>query len=257
MNANQDNNKTLLIFASLLSNEYTNKKYGLYFYYTILHIIILFLIVECEFLQKISKSVINSPSEWGYIQKVTHAFNLRVDKNTSAGKIIFIGDSHIQGLAVNEVTKEGINFGIGRDTSKTILNRVHQYQSVQSAKIVVLAFGINDFQHRSSAEMIKNYKSILQAIPKTTRVVINGVFNIDTEHSTIKVTNEDILVFNEKLEQLCKDFKNTTFLSINSKLTHNKELLRGYHIGDGLHLNQRGYEVWIHELKILLSKELT
>jgi lysophospholipase L1-like esterase len=257
MPVNQANNTTLLIFASLLSKKHMNKKYGLYFYYAILHTIILFLIVECEFLQKISKSTINSPSEWGYIQKVTHAFNLRVDQNTSTGKVIFIGDSHIQGLAVNEVSKEGVNFGIGRDTSKTILNRIHQYQSIQSAKVVVLAFGINDFQYRSSEEMITNYKAILEVIPKTTRVVINGVFNIDTDHSAIKVTNEDILIFNGKLEQLTKEFKNTTFLSVNSMLTRNKELLRGYHIGDGLHLNQRGYEVWIHQLKIKLSKELT
>lgn len=214
--------------------------------------------MECDFLKKISESFNGSASapEWGYTQQVNHSFNLRVDKNTSKGKVIFIGDSHIQGLAVNEVSIQGVNFGIGRDTSKTILNRVCQYQSIKSAKAVVLEFGINDFKYRSIEETLKNYKAILEVIPKTTLIVINGVFNVDTLYSPINIKNKDITIFNQKLEQLSKEYSNSIFLDINSTLTQNKNLLKIYHIGDGLHLNKSGYQVWINELKKLLNKEI-
>lgn len=234
-----------------------NKKYGLYFYFFILHTVIIYCIVGGELLKSIFKDI-NSSSEWGYTQQVTHAFNLRVDKNTSKERIVFIGDSHVQGLAVNEVTNRGVNFGIGRDTSKTILNRVYQYQSPKSAKAVVLAFGINDFQYRSVEEALKNYKAVLDAIPETTLIVINAVFNIDTLYvsKNININNKDIQIFNQKLERLSKDYSNSIFLSINSKLSEGNQLRDSYHIGDGLHLNKNGYQIWINALKELLNKEV-
>lgn len=233
-----------------------NRKYVLYFYFFLLHIIIFILSLECDLLNKISEGVSSSSSELKYSQKLTHAFNLRVDKNTSQGKVIFLGDSHIQGLAVNEVSNQGINFGIGRDTSKTILNRMQQYQSIKSAKAVVLAFGINDFQYRSIEETLRNYKAILEEIPKTTLIVINAVFYVDTFSTSINIKNKSVAIFNQKLEQLSKEYSNSIFMNVNPKLTYGKELLTKYHVGDGLHLNKVGYQVWINELRKIITKEV-
>ncbi|MCI2282236.1 GDSL-type esterase/lipase family protein [Colwellia sp. MSW7] len=231
-------------------------KYFLSFYFFILHIVIFTCFVKYDVLHKISYKLDNTPQEWQQTQKVTHAFYLRTDKNLSRGKVIFIGDSHVQGLAVNEVTRHGINFGIGRDTSKIVLKRIKEYQSIQSAKAIVFSFGINDLQYRTSKEIIENYKKIFDSTPKDTIKIVCAVFNIDTGTALLSVNNNDIRLLNNKLAKFSSNYENTTFLNINSTLNHNYELLSQYHIGDGIHLNTGGYQVWIDALKETLTRRV-
>ena len=217
------------------------------------HIFIIVLVIKLGLINKIFKTQV---LEWRYIQKATHSFYLRVDKNTSKGKVIFVGDSHIQGLAVNEVNNQGVNFGIGGDTSKIILTRVKQYQSIQFARAIVFSVGINDFRYRSIDEIINHYKEILDVIPKTTVIIINAVFHIDPLSTSINIDNKDIFLLNQKLESLSQEYSNSIFLNLNAQFTQKNRLLEEYHIGDGIHLNKRGYQVWIKILKKMLDKEI-
>jgi len=71
------------------------------------------------------------------------AFQLRVDKNLTEEYLIFIGDSHIQGLAVQEISSKSINYGIGADTTLGVLNRASKYQSVLTSAAVIFHIVIN------------------------------------------------------------------------------------------------------------------
>jgi lysophospholipase L1-like esterase len=233
-----------------------NKKIAFRYYLLFIHICLIIYFFNYRYFKELTSGFIGSSIEWNRTQQITHAFNLRVDKNTSSGKVLFIGDSHIQGLAVNEISELGINFGIGRDTSNTILTRIKQYQSLRSAKIVVLAFGVNDFNYRTAEDTLLNYKKVIKAIPEKTLVVVNALFYLDSMRSELKVSNSEIALFNDKLEKLTQHFSNSTFLNINKSITDDNQLSRRYHVGDGLHLNENGYQIWINALNKIIRKEI-
>jgi hypothetical protein len=46
-------------------------------------------------------------------QKNTVAHHMRLDRNLTDGRLVFLGDSHILGLDTMQVAPDGVNFGIG------------------------------------------------------------------------------------------------------------------------------------------------
>ena len=93
------------------------------------------------------------------------AFHLRQDQNLPEGLVYFIGDSHIQGLATQSVSRRSVNYGIGSDTTAGVLKRLSKYQSLKNAKAVVLGIGFNDLKERDNIQIISNIKKILDEIP--------------------------------------------------------------------------------------------
>ncbi len=184
------------------------------------------------------------------------AFHKRMDDNLLKGTVVFIGDSITQGLAVSAVTPLSVNYGIGNDTTVGVLNRIGDYHSLNSAKAVVLAVGINDLKRRDPAEILKNYNTILTKIPRGVEVVICAVKPVDWRvRQASGRTLQRIDLVNAGLKRLSDRWPNTQFLTVNDKLADAEgNLVREYHIGDGVHLSAAGYEVWIKELRRVISQ---
>jgi len=85
-----------------------------------------------------------------YHQMVT--FHSHMDGNVPDDSVIFIGDSLTQGLCVSAVACPSVNYGIGNDTTLGVLQRISQYESIQRAKVVVIAIGINDWRFQTAKE---------------------------------------------------------------------------------------------------------
>lgn len=184
------------------------------------------------------------------------AYHKRMDANLLKGTVVFIGDSITQGLAVSAVSPLSVNYGIGNDTTVGVLNRIYQYDSIAEAKAVVLAVGINDLKRRDPNEIMQNYKAILDKVPNWIDVIICAVKPVDGRvRQANGRTRDRINVLNDRLKQLGSERKNTIFVDITSDLLDSTaNLSKEYHIGDGVHLSAAGYEIWIKELRQVISQ---
>ena len=182
-------------------------------------------------------------------------FHTRVDKNIPDNSVIFLGDSLIQGLAVSSVASSAINFGIGADTTKGLIQRIHYYSAISRSQAVVVAIGINDLNRRNNKEIMSNYKKIVSLIPSNVPILFSAVLPIDEEILNTSSFNERIRNLNSELEELCGTSKRLYFLDITTLLNSTEgRLSEIFHIGDGLHLNALGNAVWISKLKDGLNK---
>lgn len=203
--------------------------------------------------RKLNLGLLNPP-EITHFYKEMLGSHLQLDGSVESGSVIFLGDSITQGLNVSAVTKQAINYGIGMDTSYGLLKRVPQYKSLTEASTVVIAIGINDLIRvkRSPAEILKNYKTILENLPKKANVIMQAVFPVDETKGTTG-TNSRIIQLNGMLKTLAEE-KGHTLINIKELFLNNEGNLKEVlHVGDGLHLSSEGYKLWITALNQTLS----
>ena len=183
------------------------------------------------------------------------SYHSRIDKNIPAGAHLFVGDSTIQSLCTSCITPLAINFGIGRDTTAGVLNRLPQYTALQGARSLFLSIGINDFKFRKTDEIIRNYQDILFLVPPDTEVVVNAIWPVNP---TIKKQwlgyPAQIETLNKELEKICSEQRNCHYFDITGHLKDENGFLKeSLQAGDGIHLNKKGYAIVINELKKLYS----
>jgi lysophospholipase L1-like esterase len=219
-------------------------------YLVLVHaLLIAFLFKSSTIKQMFSERDVVSP----YYLQMT-AFHHRVDANLDAGLTIFIGDSLIQGLAVNSVINNSVNFGIGGDTTSGVFKRLPLYRSIAISKRVILAVGHNDLYYESADVSIANLKKIFDSIPLNVEVFICSVFLID-EDVVQKTSNIAIFELNNKIQNLTNDYSHINYIDSNQWAAPLGTLDTDLHVGDGIHLNKRGYELWIAQLKMVLNKK--
>ncbi len=233
------------------------KKKLLVLYLIIIHLLLVVILFKTDVVSQLQIRLgLSEPQEFTRNYHELLAFHKRMDGNLLKGSVVFIGDSITQGLAVSAVTPLSVNYGIGNDTTVGVLNRVGKYRSLNSAKAVVLAVGINDLKRRDPAEILENYNTILTKIPPGVEVVICAVKPVDWRvRQASGRTLQRIDLVNAGLKRLSDRWPNTQFLTVNDKLADAEgNLVREYHIGDGVHLSAAGYEVWIKELRRVISQ---
>lgn len=222
-------------------------------YVLALHVGILWLVYSDDLTDRV-RGVIGIP-----VSKPTHydhmvAFHLRVDQNVPPGAVLFFGDSHIQGLAVSAVSELGVNFGIGGDTTAGLLDRLRKHQSLEQAKAVVVAVGLNDFKFGTIAETYENIIEIIESIPSTTRVILCAVLPVDENIARKEYQNKLISELNSKVRNLAHNYANVDFLDVGTEMSKDGNLLFSNHVGDGVHLNPQGYSIWIAAIKNKLAE---
>jgi len=181
------------------------------------------------------------------------AFHQRIDKNLAPKRVLFIGDSLTQGLAVSSITSNAVNYGIGNDTTVGVIDRLPLYQSIESSELVVLAIGLNDFKYRSAEQILNNFNVILLTLSSARQVVISAILPVD-ESAQQDFKNTEIRQLNASLAELSLNFPNADFVNFSDKLSVSGNLNYLYHIGDGIHLSKAGNDIWINSLKKWLAK---
>lgn len=163
---------------------------------------------------------------------------------------IFIGDSLIQGLVTFSVVDKSVNFGIGGDTSFAVLQRIDEYQSIHTAKSIVMMIGINDLvRGRKESDLIKNVELILKKMGDVP-VYLSAVLPVDEQAGPWSGLNKKIDSVNQQFMNLSENLQNVRFLNSNSVLRGNSGyLLASAHVGDGIHLSPKGYALWVEFLK--------
>lgn len=194
----------------------------------------------------------DSRQSWFYNQNV--AFHRRIDACVSDGAVLFIGDSFIQGLCVTEVTKDGINYGIGGDTTEGVLGRLPFYASLMRARAVVFTVGDNDLHRgRTEADVAANYRKIVAQVPPSLPIFFCALTPyVDApEHAEI---NRGIASLNQTLKELCASDSRCYLVTLDPALGDGRGGLRSeFADDDGVHLNGKGYRLWIEKLREALA----
>ena len=180
-----------------------------------------------------------------------------MDGNVPDNAVIFIGDSITQGLCVSAIATPSVNYGIGSDTTVGVIRRIPFYKSIERASVVVLAVGINDMKHRSNKEILKNYRTIVDLIPKRTPVIFSAVLPLDMKaREKWQGRSQDrIERLNSSIEILSINKNNLYFVDAGPLLMDgNGNLSDVYHNGDGVHLNSKGYSIWNNVLRTGIKK---
>lgn len=186
-----------------------------------------------------------------YFWNVMVHIHSKMDGNVPTNSTIFIGDSITQALCTDSVITPSVNFGIAGDLSPLVLQRIEKYKSLARAKTVVLAIGTNDLNLRLDNQIATIIKKIVKNIP-TADIVLSAVLPYDEKRNAywrVNKRNKRI----QKLNLLLKAIPGIRFFDCGDDLVDSKGNLDvRYHIGDGLHLNTAGYNVYIAKLKEFL-----
>lgn len=232
------------------------KKHKILFAYILfLHILIAVLITKTDLFSIIKEKLDILPSELTKHYKTMTAFHKRLDKNLKPGSVIFVGDSLTQGLAVSSVCNHSANFGIGGDTTAGVLVRLSDYESLKQASVIILNIGANDTKRREVKDILNNYQEILNVLPENIPIIVTAIFPFDGYAERLSKRNIMIKQVNQGLQNLIKEYQHILYFDITKKLSNESgDLKREFHMGDGVHLNKAGYQVWINELKSFLSQ---
>jgi len=161
-------------------------------------------------------------------------------------EMIFLGDSHMEQCEWNEVFPnwKTANRGIGGEGTEGLLARI-AVLSVDQDQTVFLQIGINDLLNDRTPEQVKeSYVKILSLLEqRKIRVVPSLIFYV----RYIPHVNPMVTKLNQSLLTLFRDRK-IEFIDLNPQISENETLLKKYSI-DGIHLNNEGYKIWIHEIE--------
>lgn len=224
-------------------------------YIVLLHLLLVVMVWKSDFLGKLQNRLFDQKEEeLTSFYNTMLSFHLRMDARIEEGAVLFIGDSMTQGLCGSCLSDRAVNFGIGGDTTRGVLNRIVQYRSVSHAKAVVLQVGVNDLFWRDDAALLENYTEILRLIPESTNLIISSLFPVDSTRVEKKsFSNSRIEKINKALHTRCASLKHCTFVEMDNQLRDgNGNLKTEYYLGDGIHLSPAGYGLWEDRLKAAL-----
>lgn len=219
-------------------------------YLAIIHLLLVLVLWKSDFVNKVQNKLgISGSQTLSFYEQMT-LYHQRMDGSIPEGATIFIGDSITQALATAALTQTGVNFGIGTDTTQGVVERLPLYQSIQRSKLVVLAIGVNDiYQQVDHLVTRANYRNILDSIPSDVPVIAASVLPIGAVAERKHFTNADIVLLNSDIEALTHEYPNVHYLDTSENIKDDAGFLQTqFHIGDGVHLSDKGYLVLIERL---------
>ena len=177
------------------------------------------------------------PSPQSYFVQSTHVFYKRLDRQYSHRTVLFIGDSLIQGLAVSEISKDAINFGIGTDTVGNVRARLSDYKSTSNTDCIFIGVGINDLiRGQSLASTLSEFSLLLASLSDHPRVIVGELLPVNSLSAKLKRIAGDISAFNLMLAEEIDKYDNVSLVKqYDIFLNDGNELSTIYHVGDGLH----------------------
>lgn len=163
--------------------------------------------------------------------------------------VALLGDSITEGgLWANYFPNQRVlNLGISGDTTEGMLMRLGSLLAAKPPKVFVMA-GINDLlRGRAPDDVFATYRQILSELDGANRKIYVESTLYVTQPVNLAV-NDKVARLNSQLRQLCEQTRRCTFVDMNTTLAPTGQLTREF-TGDGLHLNQAGYEAWFAQLK--------
>lgn len=199
----------------------------------------------------IIKVVQHENISWGgYYDNVQYeAYTSMFKLNNLKTDIVFLGDSITARGRFEEFfpNKDVLNRGIGSDVSEGVLNRIDEVEK-HDPSAVFLMIGINDLGHSLPIKnIISNVRQVVQEFQDSMPVC--DIY-IQSVLPAVTIDLSSINELNKEYEFLAEEYENCTYIDIYKEFVTEKGKLRQDLIsGDGVHLNGKGYEVWINTIE--------
>jgi len=172
-------------------------------------------------------------------------------------EIIFLGNSITDGGEWSEFLQNDrvINRGISGDVTEGILYRLNEITESKPLQ-VFLMIGTNDLALGSTKEITFNnickiVNEIRNQSPKT-EVIVQSIFPVNSIYEKFSGhtrNTEKIKWINRELSAWCSK-NDIVFVDIFQVLKNeNDDLLNPDYTYDGLHLNGKGYQVWVNKIR--------
>jgi lysophospholipase L1-like esterase len=152
----------------------------------------------------------------------TRSHHRSADALIPRGSALFFGDSLTQGLAVNAVTPNAVNFGIGNQTAAELAEALPAYTSLARAGVVFVSIGTVDV-HRGRTPDIT---AVARALPDVPLVWSGLMIGPDSVNTAIRAA--------------CKAKPRCIFVDTASAR---------HFLADQVHLSTDGYRAWIELLR--------
>jgi len=227
-------------------------------YAVAVHAALVFVIVKSDFTLRVKNFFASPAKELGHSRhyQVMRKVHQSIDGNVPPNTVLFVGDSLIQGLLCSRVADNAVNLGIGTDTTVGVMERLEVYDSVKEAELIVFGVGLNDLflADRSPDQILENYRRMRSLVPEDTAVVFSAILPV-ADPIEGRWLNSEIKQVNQLLEQYCAETDEVWFCAPGDLMVDETgNLDDGLHLGDGVHLNARGNEIWITALKTTIEK---
>ena len=215
-------------------------------YAVCLHLFLGLLIFETDLVPKLKSGSSGEPLSHFQNMLIYHGWG---DDSVPDNAVIFLGDSITQGLATAAVAPHSVNYGIGGETTTQLLEALPSYRSLNRARAIVLAIGINDIVGGKQKGLKERYNKIVGALPRGTPLVWSAVMPVKVA-TWMKMEQSDITEANREIKLLCEMRGNCVFVNTVGLLGDtNGQIVQRYYLDDGVHLSHDGYRQWISALK--------
>lgn len=183
---------------------------------------------------------------------------------------VFLGDSITDFYDLDNyfdnkysIVNSGINGNRVDDILKNMNDRVYRYNPSD----VVILIGINDILYKNSSidEVTKKIEKLTKQIKKHNsycNIYIQSIYPTNDkwkkEHNNSvpdeSILKEKILKINKNIKKYCKE-NNITYVNVHDSLVNKDGYLDKEYTNDGLHPNEKGYEIITKIIKKEVFKE--
>jgi lysophospholipase L1-like esterase len=172
------------------------------------------------------------------------------------GRVIFFGNSITQGGDWAKLTGDStvINRGIGADLVSSLLGRVADVMRRKPSRLFVL-IGINDISKDiPDAVIVAEYRALLDRVRSGspgTRIFVQSILPLNPTVKNFPQHYDKqghVVAVNRALRRLAKE-QGATYVDLWPLFLDGAGHLDARLTGDGLHLNQTGYERWVAYLR--------
>jgi lysophospholipase L1-like esterase len=223
-------------------------------------IILAFILMATEFLAQSAK---DSTKSFNRNPNYELQLGMQSISKIRQADIVMFGNSITHGGNWNELLgrKNVVERGIPSDNTEGMLNRINTIIKL-NPKICFILAGVNDIYSGFTADYVySNYIKIIETLkskkimPVIQSCIYSGKnwgsdWNLTPEFNRTK--NQEI----EKLNTLLKDYamkNNIDFIDLNLRLS-DSGFLKPEMTYDNLHLNYKGYKLWVNEVEKILIK---
>ena len=170
--------------------------------------------------------------------------------------IVFLGDSITNFYDLDKYYPDNsvVNSGISGDVSDDILNDMYNRVYKYNPSKVFLLIGTNQLMKDDNDKIISDVKKIIESIHDNrpiAKIYVESIYpvNKDLDKNMVKNRENDRIVeINKKIEEIVKDKEYIEYINIYDSLLKDGVLNEEYS-EDGLHLNDKGYEIVTNILK--------
>jgi len=191
----------------------------------------------------------------------TNAFRMQ---NEVFQNVVLLGDSITEGFDVAKYLpgRRVLNRGIGADVigndlpaedNRGVLKRLDESVFNCAATDVFLMIGINDLGSGHTPDVMEQgYRDILRRIKTEAPRVRVHVQSVLPTRDNFAKHNANVVDFNGRLKKMAEEF-GYDYIDVHALMVDDKGELKAEFTGDGLHLNEAAYRLWLAEVERVMK----